>query len=96
LSVSLTHLQDHGPEPLAERIRLAHQLAESDPIDVSAALALLNTMPETLGAEFRNAVDHTRRAVAAAPGGDHRQGAVARYMLARLAIMMDRTVRCGA
>lgn len=73
----------------AERLRTAQDLVSADKLDVAAALALLNTLPETLGPSVTEAVDHARRAVAAAPGGDHRHQAVARYMVARVLVLLE-------
>ena len=74
----------------AERLRIARDLVSAGHLDVSAALALLNTLPGTLGPSVAEAVDHAKRAVAAAPGGDHRHQAVARYMVARVLVLLER------
>lgn len=73
----------------AERLRIAQDLVSAESLDVTAALALLNTLPDTLGLSVQDAVDHARRAVAAAPGGDHRHQAVARYMVARVLVLLE-------
>ena len=73
-----------------ERLRIAQDLISAETLDVTAALALLNTLPETLGPSVVEAVDHAKRAVAAAPGGDHRHQAVARYMVARVLVLLER------
>lgn len=74
----------------AERLRLARGLLTAEALDIAAALALLNTMPDTLGAPEREAIDHAKRAVAAAPGGDQRHEAVARYLIARIVVLLER------
>lgn len=79
-----------GRDDEAERLRIAQDLISADSLDVAAALALLNTLPETLGPSVVEAVDHAKRAVAAAPGGDHRHQAVARYMVARVLVLLER------
>lgn len=78
-----------------ERLRIAQDLVSSASLDVTAALALLNTMPDTLGKSVSEAVDHARRAVAAAPGKDHRHQAVARYMVARVLVLLEKTRDVG-
>lgn len=79
-----------GTNDRAERLRIAQDLVSANTLDVEAALALLNTMPDTLGASVREAVEHAKRAVAATPGGDHRHQAVARYMVARVLVLLER------
>lgn len=79
-----------GRDDEAERLRIAQDLISADSLDVAAALALLNTLPETLGHSVVEAVDHAKRAVAAAPGGDHRHQSVARYMVARVLVLLER------
>ncbi|WP_237480411.1 hypothetical protein [Lichenibacterium dinghuense] len=79
-----------GRDDETERLRIAQDLISADSLDVAAALALLNTLPETLGPSVVEAVDHAKRAVAAAPGGDHRHQAVARYMVARVLVLLER------
>lgn len=69
--------------------RIAQDLVSAQTLDVAAALALLNTLPDTLGPSVVEAVDHAKRAVAAAPGGDHRHQAVARYMVARVLVLLE-------
>jgi hypothetical protein len=78
-----------------ERLRIAKDLVSSFDLDVTAALALLNTMPDTLGESVSEAVDHAKRAVAAAPGNDHRHQAVARYMVARVLASLEQTRDTG-
>lgn len=79
-----------GTDDEATYLRIAQNLVSAETLDVAAALALLNTLPETLGASVLDAVDHAKRAVAAAPGGDHRHQAVARYMVARVLVLLER------
>ena len=74
----------------AERLRRARDLLRAEALDIVAVLALLNTLPDTLAVSEREAIDHAKRAVAAAPGGDHRHEAVARYMMARLVVLLER------
>lgn len=74
----------------AERLRVAQDLVSAETLDVTAALALLNTLPATLGPSVHEAVAHAKRAVAAAPGGDHRHQAVARYMVARVLVLLEK------
>lgn len=78
-----------GTDDEAEHLRVAQNLVSATTLDVTAALRLLNTLPETLGPSFAEAVDHARRVVAAAPGGDHRHQAVARYMVARVLVLLE-------
>lgn len=73
----------------AERLRVARDLVFSGRLDVSAALTLLNTLPDTLGPSVAEAVGHAKRAVAGAPGRDHRHQAVARYMVARVLVLLE-------
>lgn len=79
-----------GTDEGTERLRIAQDLISAEALDITAALALLNTLPETLGPCVVEAVDHAKRAVAAAPGGDHRHQAVARYMVARVLVLLER------
>lgn len=72
-----------------ERLRIAQDLISAVSFDVTAALALLNTLPDTLGFSVWEAVEHAKRAVAATPGGDHRHQAVARYMVARVLVLLE-------
>lgn len=74
----------------ADRLQSAQDLVSAVSLDVTAALTLLNTLPDTLGASLDEAVEHAKRAVAAAPGGDHRHQAVARYMVARVLVLLER------
>lgn len=74
----------------AERLRRARDLLNTETLDIEASLALLNTLPEVLGDSEREAIDHAKQAVAAAPGGDHRHAAVARYMIARVVALLQR------
>ncbi len=46
-------------------------------------------MPASLAPSILEAVDHAKRAVAAAPGGDHRHQAIARYMVARVLVFLE-------
>ena len=73
----------------AERLRVVQDLISAGRLDVAASLALLNTLPDTLGPSVSEAVEHARRAVSAAPGGDHRHQAVARYMVARVLVLLE-------
>ena len=70
-------------------IQTVRTLLGDGSLDFSAALAFLNTVPVALLAETAETVRHAREAVSAAPGGDHRHEAVARYMLARVLIALE-------
>lgn len=82
-----------GTHDEAKQLRIAQDLISAETLDVAAALALLNTLPDTLGPPAQDAVDHAKRAVAAAPGGDHRHQAVARYMVARVLVLLEQAAR---
>ena len=74
----------------SERMRVARDLVASESLDIGAALALLNTLPHQIGPAARETVEHAKRAVSAAPGGDHRHQAIARYMIARVLVALER------
>jgi hypothetical protein len=70
-----------------------NRLADARRLDVEAALAFLNTLPAAVDAELGETIEHARQCVAAAPGGDHKHEAVARYAIKRVALMLERHLR---
>ena len=68
---------DHSDRTEAVRCLLAMPR-----LDFETAMALLNTLPV-------EAVRYAREAVAAAPGGDHRHEAIARFTLARVLVALE-------
>jgi len=78
---------------LLEVIFGLNRLANADRLDVEAALSFLNTLPYPLGTEIGDTIEHARHCVAAAPGGDHKHGAVARYAIKRIALVLERRLK---
>ena len=72
-----------------ERTEAVRCLLALPRLDFETAMALLNTLPAPVQASTADAVKHARSAVAAAPGGDHRHEAVARYTLARVLVALE-------
>ncbi len=75
---------DHSDRTEAVRCLLAMPR-----LDFETAMALLNTLPATIQAGTVEAVRYAREAVAAAPGGDHRHEAIARFTLARVLVALE-------
>ena len=73
-----------------ERTEAVRCLLAMPSLDFTTAMAILNTLPATIQAITAEAVEHARASVAAAPGGDHRHEAIARYMLARVVVALER------
>jgi len=78
---------------LLESILGLNRLLDADQFDVEAALAFLNTLPPAVDAEIGGTIEHARQCVAAAPGGDHKHEAVARYTIKRVALVLERHLR---
>lgn len=72
-----------------DRTETVRGLLASPLLDFGTAMAFLNTLPATIQASTAEAAQHARTAVAAAPGGDHRHEAVARYTLARVLVALE-------
>ncbi len=78
---------------LPEAIFGLNRLANAERLDVEAALSFLNTLPYPLGTEIGDTIEHARHCVAAAPGGDHKHEAVARYAIKRIALVLERRLK---
>jgi len=78
---------------LEEVIFGLNRLANANRLDVEAALSFLNTLPCPLGTEIGDTIEHARHCVAAAPGGDHKHEAVARYAIKRIALVLERRLK---
>ncbi len=78
---------------LLEVIFGLNRLANANRLDVEAALSFLNTLPYRLGTEIGDTIEHARHCVAAAPGGDHKHEAVARYAIKRTALVLERRLK---
>ncbi len=80
---------------LLEAIFGLNRLANAERLDVEAALSFLNTLPYPLGTEIGDTVEHARHCVAAAPGGDDKHEAVARYAIKRIALVLEGRLKHG-
>ncbi len=81
---------------VVEKLALARDLVASDPLDVAAAMALLDQLPAILSDGAMETVVAAREAVAAVDGnGGHRQS-VARYALARVVVALEKALMSDA
>lgn len=78
---------------LLEVIFGLNRLANAERLDVEAALAFLNTLPGAVDAKVGDTIEHARQCVAAAPGGDHKHEAIARYAIMRVALVLEQHLR---
>lgn len=72
----------------AERLETLRVMISMPRVDVETALALLNGITPTEPG-MAEAVQHAQEAVAAIPGGDNRHEAIGRYMVARVAVLLE-------
>ncbi len=80
---------------LPEAIFGLNRLANAEQLDVEAALSFLNTLPYPLGIEIGDTIEHARHCVGAAPGGDHKHEAIARYAIKRIALVLEGRLKHG-
>lgn len=74
--------------PRSARIEALRSLIAMPELSIASVLAVLNPLA-TLGVEVGEAVLKARDAVASVPGGDSRHEAIARYMVARVVVMLE-------
>lgn len=79
---------------LATQLVVAKDLICQRHLDSTATLAMLNALPADLDDDLRASVEEALKSVAAA-SSDSRREAIARFALARVIVMLERTLASG-
>lgn len=79
---------------LTTQLVVAKDLICQRHLDSMATLAMLNALPADLDDDLRASVEEARKSVAAARS-DSRREAIARFALARVIVMLERTLASG-